>query len=305
MKHIRIILAAALLFSSEARADFTFTAGSGLTAFSFTSTTGGTSLCAAASTHCFASVPIDSAGAQLFATGNAGFVRFPSAQTVTANAGTGFAGLGAVSNAASATTFLNGLAVGQYLASPPTLTANNYQQFLLDVNGNLKVNIAGGLNGNGQNTMVNSAPVAIASNQSPIPVSRDTTSNSATHGLYSNLLQGDAVLASTNPLPVLHVGTGYETVAASQTAQVMGGSGATGDYLSHCVVYPTSTSPGVVTVFDNTSAAGANVVAFPGGSSSLSNLVPFSFPVGAISTAGPWKVTTGANLVVTCYGRFT
>ena len=32
---------------------------------------------------------------------------------------------------------------------------------------------------------------------------------------------------------------------------------------------------------------------------------PFAIPVGAVSTAGAWKVTTGANLVVTCYGKFT
>lgn len=97
----------------------------------------------------------------------------------------------------------------------------------------------------------------------------------------------------------------YETIAASQTGQALGATGATGDYLSHCVVYPTTTTPGVVTVFDNTSTAGTNAIAFPGGASSVSNLVPFSIPVGAISTAGAWKVTTGANLIVTCYGRFT
>lgn len=108
-----------------------------------------------------------------------------------------------------------------------------------------------------------------------------------------------------NSLPTVQAGMQYETVAASQTAQVLGGSGATGDYLSHCVIYPTSTSPGVVTVFDNASAAGTNAIAFPGGASSISNLVPFAIPVGAFSGAGPWKVTTGANLVVTCYGRFS
>lgn len=105
--------------------------------------------------------------------------------------------------------------------------------------------------------------------------------------------------------PVVQAGMQYETVAASQTAQALGATGATGDYLSHCVVYPTTTTPGVVTVFDNASAAGTNAIAFPGGASSVSNLVPFAIPVGAFSTAGAWKVTTGANLVVTCYGNFT
>lgn len=85
----------------------------------------------------------------------------------------------------------------------------------------------------------------------------------------------------------------------------LGVLGAIGDYLSHCVVYPTTTTPGVVTVFDNTSSAANNVIAFPGGASSVSNLVPIALPVGAVSVAGAWKVTTGANLVVTCYGKFT
>jgi hypothetical protein len=112
-------------------------------------------------------------------------------------------------------------------------------------------------------------------------------------------------IGNVNIGAVLSAGNMYETVAASQTAQVLGPTGATGDYLSHCVIYPTTTTPGVVTVFDNASAAGSNVIAFPGGASSVSNLAPIAIPAGAISTAGAWKVTTGANLVVTCYGKFT
>ena len=95
----------------------------------------------------------------------------------------------------------------------------------------------------------------------------------------------------------------YNTIAASQTAQALtgGGGGATGDYLSHCVVIPTSTSPGVVTILDNSTA----IYSFPGGSTSLSNLVPFTIPVGAKSTSGAWKITTGASLSVVCVGKFT
>jgi|HubBroStandDraft_6_1064221.scaffolds.fasta_scaffold00175_27 hypothetical protein len=105
---------------------------------------------------------------------------------------------------------------------------------------------------------------------------------------------------------VVNGGSFYLTVAASQTGTVLQSStGAIGDYLSHCVIYPTSTSPGVVTVFDNTNAAGTNVIAFPGGASSVSNLVPIAIPVGAVSTAGAWKVTTGANVSVACYGKFS
>lgn len=93
----------------------------------------------------------------------------------------------------------------------------------------------------------------------------------------------------------------YETVAASQTAQVLGGSGAVGDYLSGLLVIPATTSPGVVTVLDGSTS----IPIFVGGSSSVSNLVPFFVPVDAESVSGAWKVTTGANVSVIGVGRFT
>jgi hypothetical protein len=105
---------------------------------------------------------------------------------------------------------------------------------------------------------------------------------------------------------VVNGGSFYQAVAASQTATVLQSStGAIGDYLSHCVLYPTSTSPGVVTVFDNTNAAGTSAILFPGGASSLSNLAPIAIPVGSNSVSGAWKVTTGASISVVCYGKFS
>lgn len=130
------------------------------------------------------------------------------------------------------------------------------------------------VNANGQATMANSAPVVIASNQSNI-----STINGA----------------ST-----------YQAVAASQTATVLQTStGATGDYLSHVVIYPTSTSPGAVTVFDSTNTAANSAVLFAGGSTSVSNLAPISIPVGAKSVNGAWKVTTGANVSIVAVGKFS
>lgn len=107
--------------------------------------------------------------------------------------------------------------------------------------------------------------------------------------------------SAANSSPVVLANQAYETVAASQTAQSMGATGATGDYLSHCVVTPGTTSPGVVTVLDNATA----IVSFAGGASSTSNLVPFTIPIGAVSVSGAWKITTGANVTVVCVGRFT
>src|SRR5205809_274399 len=64
-------------------------------------------------------------------------------------------------------------------------------------------------------------------------------------------INGTAVSGS-NPLYVRAAGTEYETVAASQTDQVLGATGATGDYLSHLVIQPATTGAGTVTVKDGT-----------------------------------------------------
>jgi hypothetical protein len=103
---------------------------------------------------------------------------------------------------------------------------------------------------------------------------------------------------------VVNGGSTYQHIAASQTAVVLQTStGAIGDYLSHCVIYPVTTAAGSVTVFDNANAAATNVIEFATGT--LSNLAPIAIPVGAVSTAGAWKVTTGANETVVCYGKFS
>lgn len=96
------------------------------------------------------------------------------------------------------------------------------------------------------------------------------------------------------------------TVAASATAFVLsatqgGGTGATGDYLSHCVLQPGTTSPGAVTIADNSTT----IFSFAGGASSVSNLLPMPIPFGAVSKSGGWKVTTGTNVTLFCVGKFT
>jgi len=105
----------------------------------------------------------------------------------------------------------------------------------------------------------------------------------------------------SNPLPV-STASGYETVAASQTDQVMGGAGAAGDSLVGVLISPATTSPGAVSIKDG---AGSAITLFTGGASSVADLKPFFVPVGALSAAGPWKVTTGANVSAIAIGNFT
>lgn len=105
-------------------------------------------------------------------------------------------------------------------------------------------------------------------------------------------------LPSTS-LSVVSSGLEYEAVAASATDAPLGATGAAGDYLSHVVVQPTSTTVGVVTVKD-----GATTVhAYPGGTVGA-DLKPFTLAIGARATTG-WTITTGAGVTATGYGDFT
>lgn len=133
------------------------------------------------------------------------------------------------------------------------------------------------VNANGQATMANSAPVVIASNQTAVPISNT---------------------------PLTNFGAGeYETVAASQTDQILGATGAVGDYLAGLLITPTTTGAGSVSIKDGN---GSSIAIFNTGT--LSNLVPFYVPLGIVTvnaTTPGWKVTTGANVTVIGIGNFT
>lgn len=111
----------------------------------------------------------------------------------------------------------------------------------------------------------------------------------------------DPVAAVGGGVPVVSGGYEYETVAASQTGQTLGATGATGDYISGILVVPATTSPGNVLLLDNATS----ITVFTGGASSVSNLVPFFIPLGLISVSGAWKITTGANVSCIGCGNFT
>lgn len=112
---------------------------------------------------------------------------------------------------------------------------------------------------------------------------------------------GSSLISETNPLPVVGAGN-YESVAASQTDQALGATGAIGDFLAGVLITPATTSPGAVSIKDG---AGSSITIFTGGASSVADLKPFFVPFGANSTAGAWKVTTGANVSAIGIGKFT
>ena len=89
----------------------------------------------------------------------------------------------------------------------------------------------------------------------------------------------------------------YETVAASQTAQVLGGTGAIGDYLHRIIVTVSTALTGTVTILD-----GSTSIAIVPASTTIG---VYSIELNMRSATGPWKVTTGAGASVVGVGIFS
>lgn len=124
--------------------------------------------------------------------------------------------------------------------------------------------------------------------------------------LASAMAFGAVDAAPTNvttgtPLPTrTHAGE-YETVAAGQTAQVMGATGAIGDYIAGILVIPALVACGVVTLLDGATSIPVFV---GGGTTALSDAKPFWIPLGLVSVVGAWKITTGASVSCIAIGDF-
>lgn len=110
----------------------------------------------------------------------------------------------------------------------------------------------------------------------------------------------------TSPrLPIAVVdarGGHYETIAAAQTDQAMGATGASGDVLASLIIVPATTSPGAVSIKDG---SGSAITVFAGGSTSVPGLAPIVVPLNLKSLSGAWKITTGNNVSVIATGNFT
>jgi len=95
----------------------------------------------------------------------------------------------------------------------------------------------------------------------------------------------------------------YEHVAVSQTTQVLGGTGAVGDYLHRIIITVSTAATAAVQVVDG---SGAGVLTHtilpnnPGGGVGVYNV-----EMNAVSANGAWKITTGAGVEVMAVGIFS
>lgn len=164
--------------------------------------------------------------------------------------------------------------------------------FTVDSGGNLKVSLWAANGATAVGYLADNADgVAVSSNTRNITVSaRSYVYNGSTYDRTRGDVNGAWV---TNP-------SNYETVAASATAQVLGATGATGDYIQRLIIIPATTAPGVVTLLDNATS----IPIWVGGTVGA-DLKPFTIEIGMKSASGAWKVTTGANVSAIGVGRFT
>jgi len=91
----------------------------------------------------------------------------------------------------------------------------------------------------------------------------------------------------------------YETVAASQTAQILGTTGAVGDYLHRVIISNVTASTASVTILD-----GSTSIVIQTGAATVP-LGIFSIALNMASASGAWKVTTGAGATVIGVGIFS
>ncbi len=95
----------------------------------------------------------------------------------------------------------------------------------------------------------------------------------------------------------------YEHVAASSTAQVLGGTGAVGDYIHRLICTVTTAATSTVQVVDGTGAGILTHTVLPANVGS--GIGCYVIELGAISANGAWKITTGAGVEVMAVGIFS
>lgn len=142
----------------------------------------------------------------------------------------------------------------------------------------------------------------VVTTANPVPITGTVTSTPSAVGAGTAAAATRVTIASDAPGVADSTAGEYETVAASQTTQNLGATGATGDYLEAVLIVPATTSPGAVAIKDGANGA---ITIFTGGASSITDLAPIYVPLGIKSTAGAWQVTTGANVSAIGIGNFT
>lgn len=91
----------------------------------------------------------------------------------------------------------------------------------------------------------------------------------------------------------------YEAVAASQTGQVLGTKGDTGDLLQRLVISVITVANASVTIIDGSTST----VILTGAAGLVAGV--YTVELGVVSTTGGWSITTGSGVTVVAVGLFS
>lgn len=95
----------------------------------------------------------------------------------------------------------------------------------------------------------------------------------------------------------------YEHVAASSNAQVLGTTGAVGDYLHRIICTVSTAATAAVQVVDGTGTGILTHTILP--NSPGGGIGVYNVEINAVSANGAWKITTGAGVEVMAVGIFS
>ena len=95
----------------------------------------------------------------------------------------------------------------------------------------------------------------------------------------------------------------YEHVAASSTAQVLGTTGAKGDYIHRLICTVTTAATGNVVIVDGSGTGILTHTVLP--ANPVGGIGVYNVELNAVSADGAWKITTGAGVEVMAVGIFT
>jgi hypothetical protein len=95
----------------------------------------------------------------------------------------------------------------------------------------------------------------------------------------------------------------YEHVAASSSAQVLGTTGAVGDYLHRIICTVSTAATAAVQIVDGSGAGVLTHTILP--NSPGSGIGVYNIEINAVSANGAWKITTGAGVEVMAVGIFS
>lgn len=124
---------------------------------------------------------------------------------------------------------------------------------------------------------------------------------SATNPVPTQLSFGNAAVTVTNPVAVQSFAPGGETeaVAASDTDEPLGATGAIGDYLEHVVLFVATAATAATTIKDGATTLGTFANS-PGG-----GIGTYVIPIRARAVGAGFSITTGAGVTVLAVGNFT